>query len=227
LNIKTIKDLIKNGESVDLEFKLKSNHPQRILNELVAFANTKGGKLIIGIDDNLNIVGLNDGDEDIYLLEKLIHDQIYPELPYKMEKLPISKIRELVIIDVESGDKKPYYVNKTGENVGEAFIRFKDESIKAGKILRMMLNHKFENVSDEISYEKEMQPVFSLFKDLETVSYQEIKSSLKIKNRDIDLLLLKLIKAGLLGFKLDSQNEFYTKDPDENYKFDINAFLKA
>ena len=225
MNPKKLISFIKTGESERLEFKLKSNHPVRILNELVAFANTKGGHLIIGVDDNKNIIGLKDGDEDIFYLEQLIDERIYPKLPYKMYKHGISKDMEIVIIEIAEGNEKPYYVNEKEKKTGSAYIRIKDESIKAGKILRMLLNKNFKEDNISISYENDIQPVLRLFANKNELSREEIKESLKLKNRELDLILLKMIRNDLISFKIEDQSLFYVNDPNKKADFGPLNFL--
>lgn len=225
MNLKKIKSLIQEGESTNLEFKLKSNHPIRILNELVAFANTKGGILLIGVDDNKNIIGLKDGDEDIFYLEKLIDERIYPKLPYKMYKYGISKDREIVIIEVKQGIEKPYYVNEKGKNTGSSFIRVKDESIKAGKILRMLLNKRFKENDLNLNYERDVRPILKLFSVNERLDRNQIKDSVKLNNRELDLILLKMIRNDLISFKIEDQSVFYINDPNQKVDFGEINFL--
>jgi predicted HTH transcriptional regulator len=49
--------LVRKGEGATLEFKLKSNHPEKIVREVVAFANSQGGLLLIGVGDDKSIPG--------------------------------------------------------------------------------------------------------------------------------------------------------------------------
>ncbi|MEQ8573732.1 MAG: ATP-binding protein, partial [Fulvivirga sp.] len=51
MTFQELKRLVSQGESETLEFKRKVAHPEKIVKEIVAFANTKGGKLLIGVSD--------------------------------------------------------------------------------------------------------------------------------------------------------------------------------
>ncbi len=189
----------------------------RILNELVAFANTNGGKLIIGVNDDLNITGVKHSDEDVFLLKKLISEHIHPELPYKLEILVLNKKKDLIIIEVNEGDNKPYYVNENpNSRNGIAYIRLKDESIKAGKILRMLMNSKYQAKPNAIKIEGEVAKTFKLMHKKERVSFEEIKSELGKPKRSVELLLVKLLRLNIIGFDLEKQDEFYLKEPDIN-----------
>ncbi|MEQ8358533.1 MAG: ATP-binding protein [Cytophagales bacterium] len=218
MEINKIKTLIKKGESEFLEFKLKTTHPMRILNELVAFANTKGGQLIIGVNDkDLSIHGVKHGDEDVFLMQKLIQDHIYPDLKYQISRIPISKKRDLILLEIPEGKQKPYYVNEKPEDRnGIAYVRLKDESIKAGKILRMMMNEKFKDKPNSISIAGDIEIIFSLLKSKERVNFEEIRHTINKSKRITELLLLKMLKMDLIGFNLERQDEFYLKEPDLN-----------
>ena len=56
--IHELKRLALEGEGLQLEFKRKASHPEKIVRELIAFANTEGGTLLIGVDDDGSIPGL-------------------------------------------------------------------------------------------------------------------------------------------------------------------------
>ena len=63
-------NLIQNGETKTLEFKEKLPSNDRIAKTIISFSNTAGGKLIIGVKDNRNIIGID--DNQIFELKKLI-----------------------------------------------------------------------------------------------------------------------------------------------------------
>ena len=63
-----IKELISQGEGVHLDFKFEISDAQKIARSLVAFANTSGGKLLIGVNDNGVIKGVL-SEEEYYMIE--------------------------------------------------------------------------------------------------------------------------------------------------------------
>ncbi|MCC6835531.1 MAG: ATP-binding protein, partial [Cytophagales bacterium] len=67
-NFFTIKKLALEGEGLHLEFKRKAAHPEKIVRELIAFANTAGGTLLIGVDDDGSIPGVKYPDEEIHVV---------------------------------------------------------------------------------------------------------------------------------------------------------------
>jgi predicted HTH transcriptional regulator len=55
-DLRNIKELIKMPESKTLEFKQDISPHEKIVKTIIAFANSAGGKIIIGIDDNRNVI---------------------------------------------------------------------------------------------------------------------------------------------------------------------------
>ena len=77
-----LKELIKNGENKRVEFKEQLPKNESIVKTVIAFSNTSGGKLIIGVNDNQEIVGIN--EDNIFELQdritSLIFDSCYPNI---------------------------------------------------------------------------------------------------------------------------------------------------
>lgn len=61
-----LKTQVAQGEGLHLEFKKNTSNPQQVVRELIAFANTKGGTLLIGVSDQGTIPGVKHPDEELY-----------------------------------------------------------------------------------------------------------------------------------------------------------------
>ncbi len=71
-DLKSLKALVRQGEGMHLEFKLKATHPEKIVREIVAFANAEGGLLLVGVGDDRSVPGVKFADEDEYILTRAI-----------------------------------------------------------------------------------------------------------------------------------------------------------
>jgi len=99
--------LEKNGEDSFTQFKLNITKSESLANEFVAFANAKGGYLIVGVDDNKQIIGLT--DKDISQLNLLIANVASQNV--KPPIYPISEViaiddKKIVLINIEQGSDK-------------------------------------------------------------------------------------------------------------------------
>lgn len=104
---------ISNGEDSYTQFKENITNNDKLAEELVAFSNSKGGILIIGVSDTNNIVGIN--DDDIRRLNQLIgnviNSHINPPI-YPTTEIKTIDDKKLLIINIENGHNKPYSTNK-------------------------------------------------------------------------------------------------------------------
>lgn len=104
---------IGNGEDSFTQFKENITNNDKLAEELVAFSNSKGGLLIIGVSDNNDIIGLT--DEDIRRLNQLIgnviNSNIVPPI-YPTTEIKIVDEKKLLIVNVPEGVSKPYSTNK-------------------------------------------------------------------------------------------------------------------
>ncbi|MBO4394519.1 MAG: putative DNA binding domain-containing protein [Spirochaetales bacterium] len=115
-------------ESVNIEFKeldrITSALPSSTAKEIVAFANTEGGSLYIGIADDGSIVGVDDADAVMKRVSNLIHDSILPDLMPFVQIRPIEKDNRLVVrVSVSVGTERPYYLKKEGLRPSGVYVR--------------------------------------------------------------------------------------------------------
>ena len=82
-----LKKIVRKGEGFHTEFKLKANHPKKIVREAVAFANSEGGLLIIGVNDDKDIRGLKYAEEDEYVLCKALEENCSPHISYNVHHI--------------------------------------------------------------------------------------------------------------------------------------------
>ena len=103
---------ISNGEDSYTQFKINLTNSEKLSQELVAFSNARGGLLIIGVDDNGNIVGLEDNDirRLNQLIGNVINANIIPPI-YPLVKIEEIQGIKLLIIEVDEGTNKPYSTN--------------------------------------------------------------------------------------------------------------------
>ena len=138
-------DEILRGESKTLEFKEQMPANQSIVKTVIAFANTSGGKLIIGVNDDREIVGITD---DIFELQdkisSIIYESCYPALlPHMYTKNIEGKI--LLVIDVNRGSLVPYYVKSEGKENG-VYIRIGATNRKADRESILELERQRTNI---------------------------------------------------------------------------------
>lgn len=109
-------------ESEQLE--LKSIFNDKALRTVIAFANSKGGKLYIGVDDDGNAIGLEDADEELLKISNTVREGISPDVTMFVSYQP-DKINDknVIIIDVQKGTASPYYLKGKGIRPEGVYVR--------------------------------------------------------------------------------------------------------
>jgi len=114
-------------ETENIEFKLQFT--DEIYKEVIAFANTDGGVIYIGIDNNGNAVGIDNVDDNYTRITNGIRDAIMPDVTMFV-KYTIQENR-VVRITVGEGSYKPYYLKSKGLKPSGVFVRQGTSSVSA------------------------------------------------------------------------------------------------
>ena len=116
-----------NFETENIEFK--SGFTEEIYKEVIAFANTDGGVLYIGIDNDGNAVGLNNVDDEYTRITNGIRDAILPDVTMFV-KYTIQE-NKVVRITISEGTNKPYYLRSKGLKPNGVYVRQGTSSVQA------------------------------------------------------------------------------------------------
>ena len=101
-----MKNLIKQGESEQLEFK-EVVRKDTIARVLCSFLNGTGGRVVIGVDENGNVLGVNDAEQHKEELEKYLLNVIIPDVPISITIENINN-KKILMLKVWEGTKQPY-----------------------------------------------------------------------------------------------------------------------
>lgn len=122
--------LLQQPEGKTLEFKRDLSSPQNVLKTLVAFANSAGGRLVIGVDDSRQVVGVADPLAEEERICNLIADAIAPRLIPNVELMSVGGATVLVV-EVFPSSARPHYLSKQGLEHG-AYLRLGSSNRQAG-----------------------------------------------------------------------------------------------
>jgi ATP-dependent DNA helicase RecG len=117
--------LVRGGEDTFLELKVKLSNPERIAQEIVALANTGGGLIVFGVNDQMRVEGLDDAESVQDELVRICREEIDPPLVPYIDRISFDSGRRVVALDIE-GKRRPY---RTRE--GRFYIRIGAEKREA------------------------------------------------------------------------------------------------
>ncbi len=117
----TLLEIIANGENSGVEFKRDNLRPEQLAKELVALVNFQGGHLILGVEDDGTISGIQRPDLETWIMDTVINRYIHPQiLPY-YEEISLDDNKRVAVITVTTGTSKPYVLRNHGRE--EPYIR--------------------------------------------------------------------------------------------------------
>jgi predicted HTH transcriptional regulator len=197
--LKDLRQLVRQGEGQKLEFKLKSNHPDKIMKEIVAFANSEGGKLLIGVADNKELIGLKYPDEDEYIISKSIEKFIFPEVNYKLQKVRLDNEKEVLVYDILASENKPHCLDLKGiPDERKIFVRSADKSIQASKEVKEILKGKKKDKGYKFAYGEKENLLMKYLDQNREVTVTKFSELAEIPKKIASRTLVLLVLAGVL-----------------------------
>jgi len=112
-----ISDLINNPESKTLEFKRDLSSPRSVLRTLLAFANSAGGHLILGVADDRKVIGVENPLDEEERLSNLIADSISPRLVPNIEMITVEG-KTLLVVEVFLSGMRPHFLKAESQQSG-------------------------------------------------------------------------------------------------------------
>jgi predicted HTH transcriptional regulator len=195
------------GEHQQLDFKFEISDSRKIARTLVAFSNTDGGTLLIGVKDNGKLAGVR-SDEEFYMVQAAANIYSKPEIKFSSKRWVISGKTILEII-VPKGDKSPYFAqNETKKWL--AYIRVKDENILASKVHLKVWKIKTSNRGILIEYSDKIKILMEYFKLNQSVSISRFCRIAFLSKYDAENILAYLIYFGIIEAVFSDQHFIYT-----------------
>ena len=205
--------LIEEGENIEVEFKRKFSTHDKIAREMIAFANTKGGYVLFGIDDDKKIVGVESEKETTELVKDAALNYCEPPLESLIEYREIDG-KEIVIVRIPESTKKPHRIQdyKTDLDITNAIvtIRVNDKSVQASKeMIRILRAQSNQTALKKYILGATEKTVFEYLSKVEKISVKELSNLVNISERRASRTLVKMLRANLLMI--------HTKDNGEEY----------
>lgn len=195
-----IKELILQGEGVHLDFKFEISDAAKIARSLVAFANTEGGKLLVGVKDNGAIAGVR-SEEEFYMIQNAAHRFCQPEVHFTSKEWVIDG-KNVLEINIPFS---PDYPHRAPDNEGiyKAFIRVADENLLADGVMMKIWKKRKENKIIHFHYRETEEKLLKILRKegkINTIRFMQLTSVSKYEAEQIlsDLVILKILELKIL-----------------------------
>jgi hypothetical protein len=212
MDYRTLRDLVRQGENEHLEFKLKSNHPEKIVREIVAFANTNGGTLLVGVGDDKTIPGLKFVDEDEYILVRAIERYTSPPIHYEIERVSVAEERDVLVFQIPRSREKPHAVKLTDDPTPRVYVRVQDRSVQASKEMRQILKKEADN-QDGIGfvYGQKEQILMRILEENKKITLEGFAQAAKLPLWLASKTLVRLVLANVIKILPEEGQDSYMR----------------
>lgn len=103
-------ELIANGENSGVEFKRDDIRPEQLAKEVVALANFQGGKILLGVEDDGTISGIQRDDLEPWVMDTVFRRYVHPMILPFYEEVQVDDTHRVAVISLTQGTAKPYVV---------------------------------------------------------------------------------------------------------------------
>jgi predicted HTH transcriptional regulator len=213
MNRHQLRQLISDGESVRLEFKRRFTSPEKIAKEICAFANTQGGYLLFGVDDDGSIVGVESEKEQIELVQRAAEFFIEPPVPVRIEVVEI-EWKDVVVVAVEPSQERPHAVvdgNSPRRNRGIVYVRSRAESVQASReMVRLMREQRPDAQPLKLYIGDRERRLFAYLEQHHRITVAEFARLVNISRRRAMQLLIRLVRAQVLVLHTDAPTNYFS-----------------
>jgi len=215
MNRRLLLELIQEGENLQCEFKRHFTTPEKIAREMIAFANTKGGYLMFGVDDDKQIVGVDSEKAESEMIKDAVENYCEPPINYSIDFIELYG-KEVVVVSIPESDSKPHriqdYKNELEINDAVVLVRINDKSVQASKEMVRILRANSADLSlKKYTIGQTEKMVFEYLGKYERISVKELSNLVNISERRASRTLVKMVRANLLLIHTkDNGEEFFT-----------------
>ncbi len=205
-DMQSVKQLIKEGEHQQQDFKFRIDDSKKIARTLAAFANTDGGRLLIGVKDNGKITGV-DPTEEIHMIEAAVDMYCKPKLEFK-SRVWQEDMKLVLEVSVEKSIKRPVLAPDE-DGKWKAYVRRKDHTLLANKILLNVwkIEH-FDQKRPEKIGEEETR-LLGIIAQNPQITLSKIYRLSSLEKSAIDRLLPLFICWNLVSMEINENGTFY------------------
>ena len=202
-----ILNLILQGENQQLDFKHSITDSKKIARTLVAFANTDGGKLLVGVRDNGSIAGVQ-SEEEFYMVQAAADLYCKPPISFESKVWDI-KGKSVLEITVKKNENNKLHEAPDKEGKYKVYIRVNDQNFIVNNIYLKAWNRKKFGRGVLIRYMKEEKLLLEYLAQNPSVTFNGFKRLAKVSRYKAEKILVNLIVLNLVEIVFGENNTEY------------------
>jgi predicted HTH transcriptional regulator len=212
-----LKKLIAEGENQKLDFKYCISDSRKIARTLSAFANSDGGRLLIGVRDNGSIAGIQ-SDEEYYMIDTAAQLFCRPQIPVTI-KQHIAGGKTILEVEVIKGKNRPYQA-KDEDGKWLSYFRHNDQNLVANKVLLQVWKKKEKESGLLIKFGKVENTLLDYLKKNGSITLSRFRKIARIPAYRAEKILANLIIFKVLIMNVSEKGYSYELNPIESVNWD-------
>ena len=198
--------LIREGEHQQQDFKYRVADACKLAKSVSAFANTDGGRLLIGVRDDGNLSGVR-SEEEIFMMHQAAYKYCQPEASIKFDTYHVDG-RTIVIATVPPFDRRPVCaLDEQGHK--RAYIRIADENIVASPVHLALWHESQRPQGTMLTYDDTMRQLLDAMQGQQTLN-QIVRLS-RLPRHKVVTLLARLIRFGTVRWEHAGQQFLFSQ----------------
>jgi predicted HTH transcriptional regulator len=208
MTLQEVKSLASKGEGLKIEFKKKAAYPEKIIRGVIAFANTEGGDLLIGVDDDGTVSGQRFIEEEIFVMEKAIRELIFPPLSFEVFTIKLTEKKGVAVFKIPLSPDRPHYL--VANQKKQAFIRVMDRSVQASREVWEVLKKSRIPKDTVFTYGRKEEILMKSLGERGKITLKEFTKAAGIPPFLASKTLVRLVAANLLTIHPQETEDFFT-----------------
>ncbi|GAB3589353.1 AlbA family DNA-binding domain-containing protein [Hymenobacter daeguensis] len=204
-------ELIARGEGEELEFKQKTTHPSRISRTLVSLANTRGGQVLVGVDDAGRILGVRDPDEELFVLREAAQHYVEPPLTTLRFQEVEADGRTVLIVTVPESLNKPHRAQVAPDD-WRGYVRVRDASVQTSGLTEKLLERQQPAARfEKLPLNKQELAVIDYLQTHPRITLAQYMKLVNFGKRRAYQTLIKLVLHGYIRHHDKEKEVYYTR----------------
>ena len=194
---------IAEGEHQQQDFKMRIDDSKKIAKTLAAFANSDGGRLLIGVKDNGTVCGCPI-EEEVHMIEAAADMYCEPKVQFETQRWKVDFMNVLEVFVPPSG-RRPHFAINEGDKK-KAYVRRGDQNFKANGVLLKVWEHDQESVDVNFEYDEEKEELFDKMKNKESLGFMAVSRITRLNPQQTEELLAQLIAWEVVEMEMNGKN---------------------
>jgi predicted HTH transcriptional regulator len=205
-----LRRLVMEGEGQHLEFKRKVSHPEKIVREMIAFANSEGGTILIGVDDDGLLAGVKYPDEELLEVQRALKKHVRHSVVFHDTVIELSESKFVLRLDVPPSEKRPiYFISETKEQ--ESFVRMNDMSIKASPQMLEIIRRKRQNKNIRFYFAEHELALMKYLDEKKIITLSDFQKLTGLNHFSASRKLILLVLANVLKITATEKGDIYAR----------------